>query len=167
MSLAAAAAPSLVCEEAILEGRIQLGKGNIVHPKCHLRSTGAGAIVIGDGNVLEEHVLISHTGDEPLRVGHNNVFQVGAVFRGMSVGTGCTIEVGAVVAEGTTIGDNCVIGAKCVTHVGQTVPDDTVIHGAQHDQRVQTRSNRLQANLHARHLEYLREVLPKYHHLRE
>ncbi|KAI8922415.1 trimeric LpxA-like protein [Powellomyces hirtus] len=157
---------NVICDESILEGNITLGKGNIIHPKCTIICEGGGPIVIGNGNVFEENVRVVNKGSKPLVVGDDNVFQVGSLFEGGKMGNGCTIEVGARVQDGTVLGDNVVVGTKCSTHPNQVMESDSVLFGAEHTQRGQTKSNRLQANLHIRHLEYLREVLPRYHHVR-
>ncbi|KAJ3045580.1 hypothetical protein HDV00_009237 [Rhizophlyctis rosea] len=70
------------------------------------------------------------------------------------------------VTFGTTLSNNVIIGTKCTTQRDEHVPSDTVIFGQGHSRRIQTKSTRTQQNLHSRHLEYLREVLPKYHHLK-
>ncbi|KAJ3181430.1 hypothetical protein HDU87_001037 [Geranomyces variabilis] len=161
----AATLPSVICDDSIIEGDIIVGSANVVSPKCSITVAKPGSrIVIGDGNVFEENVKIVHSGDGEMKIGDNNIFQVGCVFEGLSIGSGSTIEAGANVLGTARIGSNCVLGAKCTTSTA--LPDNTVVFGTAHIRRVQTRSNRLQANLHARHLEYLREVLPKYHHMR-
>ncbi|KAJ3166093.1 Dynactin subunit 6 [Geranomyces variabilis] len=161
----AANPPSIICDDSIIEGDIVVGSANVISPKCSIIvSDPGGSIVIGDGNVFEENVKIVHAGDGEMKIGDNNMFQVGCVFEGPYIGSGSTIEAGAHVHSTASIGSNCVLGAKCTTSTA--LPDNTVVFGTAHTRRVQTRSNRLQANLHARHLEYLREVLPKYHHMR-
>ncbi|TPX60951.1 hypothetical protein PhCBS80983_g01470 [Powellomyces hirtus] len=165
---------NVICDESILEGNITLGKGNIIHPKCTIICEGGGPIVIGNGNVFEENVRVVNKSKPCL-----------SVFEGGKMGNGCTIEVGARVQDGTVLGDNVVVGTKCSTYPNQVMETDSVLFGAEHTQRGQTKSNRLQANLHIRHLEYLREVskpgqvlppsfvanacvqvLPRYHHVR-
>ncbi|TPX63244.1 hypothetical protein SpCBS45565_g06758 [Spizellomyces sp. 'palustris'] len=140
-------ATTVICEDAILEGPITFGPDNVIHPKCVIRSEGGGEIVFGRGNIVEESAVIV-----------NRSYLLPNAFEGSSVGTGCTIEARANVSVGTTLGDNSVIGAKCHTRPNQIVPNDTVIFGESHTTRTQNKSNRLQANLHSRHLEYLREV---------
>ncbi|KAL1934482.1 hypothetical protein VTP01DRAFT_6664 [Rhizomucor pusillus] len=78
------------------------------------------------------------------------------------------ISIGAArVLGSTTIGNNCVIGAACSTESNETITDLTVIYGAESKRRQQSEVLPGQRTLHARHLEYLWEVLPKYNHLKK
>ncbi|RKO88052.1 trimeric LpxA-like protein [Blyttiomyces helicus] len=155
---------SVICSEADVRGLVIFGHNTVVHPYCRIFSEGGGPITIGNNNILEGSI-INRTA-EPIVIGDDNVFEVGCVFEGVRVGNGCVIEVKAVVAPGTTLGDNCVVGAKCSTHPNEQVPSNTVIYGEGNLRRLQTKATRQQANLHTRHLDYLKEILPKYHNMR-
>ena len=157
---------NVVCNEAEVRGPVVLGDRNIVHPRSRIVSEGGGTIIIGDCNIIEENVSIINWSTTPLVIGDNNHFEVGCVFEGCAVGNGCVIEVKATVAKGSRLGHNCVIGAQCSTRRDEHIADDTVIFGAGHERRTQTKPSSAQLILHARHLEYLNEVLRKFHTLK-
>ncbi|KAJ3194834.1 Dynactin subunit 6 [Irineochytrium annulatum] len=154
---------SVICDEAEIKGAVSLGENNIIHPKCRIVSEGGGPIRIGNSNIVEENVSIINWSAEPMTIGNGNVFEVGSFFEGTKVGNGCTLEAKA---AGSSLGDNCVVGAKCTTQKDESVPDNTVIYGSAHERRLQTKPSKAQTVLHTRHLEYLREVLQKYHSLK-
>lgn len=49
---------TIICDEAILDGKISFGDNNIIHPKCTIVSEGGGDIIFGDNNIIEENVYI-------------------------------------------------------------------------------------------------------------
>ncbi|KAI8814576.1 trimeric LpxA-like protein [Cladochytrium replicatum] len=155
---------TVICEEAEVRGHIVMGENNVVHPKCRIISQGSGSIIIGSNNIFEENASIINRTSETLVIGDDNLFEVGCVFEGSSIGNSCIIEAKAVVGRGTTLGSNCIIGAKCETLQDEDIPSDTVIFSGDNERRIQTKATRTQMNLHSRHLEYLREKLPQYHH---
>ncbi|KAI9202597.1 dynactin subunit p27 [Polychytrium aggregatum] len=157
---------STICEEAVIRGDVIFGANNVVHPKCRIVSEGGGQIFIGSNNIIEENVLITNWQEDPMYIGDDNIFEVGSQFEGAKMGNGCIVEPKAIVSQGTSIGDNCVIGAMCTTFREEHIPSDTVLFGSLHERRLQTKLTRMQVNLHSRHLDYLKEVLPKYHHLK-
>ncbi|KAI8833043.1 trimeric LpxA-like protein [Chytridium lagenaria] len=157
---------SIVCDEAELKGFITLGENNIIHPKCRIVSEGGGQIIIGKCNIIEENASIINWSPEPMIIGDNNVFEVGSYFEGSRIGNGCTIESKATITTGSTLGDNCVVGVRCSTFRDEVIPNNTVIFGSHQERRTQLPASKAQEILHTRHLQYLREVLPKYHSIK-
>ncbi|KAF9971762.1 hypothetical protein BGZ73_005215 [Actinomortierella ambigua] len=156
---------SLVCQDNDLRGEIYVGAGTVLHPQCKVHAIG-GPIMFGSGNIVEENAIIINRGTEALIIGDNNVFEVGSIMEGSKIGSRNTLEVKAHVKRGTWVGDDCVIGAVCSTNENEMLPDRTIIYGARNNRRVASGSRDAQMAVHARHLEYLMGILPKYNHRR-
>ncbi|TPX50023.1 hypothetical protein SeMB42_g02401 [Synchytrium endobioticum] len=159
-----AQARNTICEDASQSGPITLGANNIIHPKSTITvlNDECGEIVIGSNNIIEECAIIVNRNKEPLVIGDNNLFGVRSVFEGVGIGSDCILEAKSHVLSGTSIGSNCIIGANCSTNTDDTIPDHTILYGNGF-RRTQVTSN---ASLHHRHIDYLKEVLPKYHHVK-
>ncbi|KAG1169531.1 hypothetical protein G6F70_008315 [Rhizopus microsporus] len=150
---------SIVCQETELRGEISIGAGTVLHPQCRIIAEN-GPIYIGKNNIIEENVVIFNKNPTPLVIGDNNEFEVGCCNNNI-------IEARGRILGNTAIGNHCVIGAGCSTESNETIPDLTVIYGADSKRRIQSEPLPSQATLHARHLDYLQEVLPKYNHLKK
>ncbi|TPX33686.1 hypothetical protein SmJEL517_g03498 [Synchytrium microbalum] len=124
-------------------------------------SMNDGLIIFGKNNIIEENAIIINKTIQPLIIGDGNHFGVRSVFEGVRMGSNCTLEAKSRVSPGTTIGDDCIIGVHCSTRPDETLPNNTIIFGT--GRRTQPTS---QNALHQRHLDYLHEVLPKYHHVK-
>ncbi|RKP11676.1 trimeric LpxA-like protein [Piptocephalis cylindrospora] len=156
---------ALVCQEASLIGEITVGAGCVLHPKCRIIAETA-PIILGRNNIIEENAVIINKGPSPLLIGDENIFEVASKIEASRVGHQNIFEARSHVRTATMIGSNCVIGQASQTGEAEQIPDKTVIYGSRLDRRVQHMNDAHHINLHARHLEYLREILPKYNHLR-
>ncbi|CAG8522178.1 15673_t:CDS:2 [Funneliformis caledonium] len=143
---------AVVCQDIELKGEIQIGPG--------------GPIIIGQNNIVEENVTIINKLPTALTIGDDNVFEVGCYVEGSKIGSKNIIEAKARILSGTSLGNNCVVGAVCSTKKDEIILDNTVIYGDHHNRRIQTASANQISSLHTRHLDYLREVLPKFNHIR-
>ncbi|KAG0739820.1 hypothetical protein G6F57_010093 [Rhizopus arrhizus] len=157
---------SIVCQETELRGEISIGAGTVLHPQCRIIAEN-GPVYIGKNNIIEENVVIFNKNATPLVIGDNNEFEVGCYVEGSRIGNNNIIEARGRILGNTSIGNYCVIGAGCLTENNETLPDSTVIYGAESKRRTQNEPLATQAALHARHLDYLQEVLPKYNHLKK
>ncbi|CAG8511125.1 11365_t:CDS:2, partial [Scutellospora calospora] len=176
-----------------MKGEIEIG--TVLHPQCKILAE-SGPIVIGSNNIIEENVTIINKQPTSLIIGDENVFEVGCYVEGSKIGSKNIIEAKgkyiiynisfsieysqylhminftyilhskARILGTTSLGDNCVIGAVCSTRQDEVIPNDTVIYGDHHNRRTQTACASQQSSLHTRHLDYLREVLPKFNHVR-
>ncbi|KAL0077196.1 trimeric LpxA-like protein [Phycomyces blakesleeanus] len=155
---------SIVCLETNLRGEISIG--SILHPQCRVIAEN-GPIYIGRNNIIEENAVIFNKNATPLVIGDENVFGVACYVEGSRIGNSNVIEARGRVLGSTTMGNFCVISAACSTETNETIPDLTVIYGAKSNRRTQTEVLPAQATVHARHLDYLRETLPKYNHLKK
>jgi len=156
----------VICQEADLRGEITIGAGTVLHPRCRIVAE-TGPIVLGTNNIVEENAVIFNKNSTPLIIGDDNVFEVGCYIEGLGIGNRNVIEARARLIGTTMIGNNCVIGSACTTDLHEKMEDNTVIHGADCSRRTQQPPSSAQGSLHLRHLEYLREMLPKYNHLKQ
>ncbi|CAG8790074.1 1184_t:CDS:2, partial [Dentiscutata erythropus] len=165
------------------------GSGTVLHPQCKILAE-SGQIIIGSNNIIEENVTIINKQPTPLIIGDENVFEVGCYVEGSKIGNKNIIEAKAKILGTTSLGDNCVIGAVCSTKKDEVIPNNTIIYGFDFQNlpafiNPGTTTNDLsgddryklfiscsriyenqQSTLHSRHLDYLREVLPKFNHVR-
>ncbi|KAI8329440.1 trimeric LpxA-like protein [Chlamydoabsidia padenii] len=154
---------TVVCQETDLKGEVSIGA--VLHPQCRIIAEN-GPIYIGKNNIIEENSIIFNKNAAPLVIGDENVFEVGCYVEGSRIGNNNVIGTRSRVLGNTIIGNHCVIGAACSTEMNETIEDMVVIYGSQPSRRNQSTILPGQAALHSRHLEYLREVLPKYNHLK-
>ncbi|KAH8551039.1 trimeric LpxA-like protein [Umbelopsis sp. PMI_123] len=157
---------TIVCQEADLRGEITIGAGTVLHPRCRVVAEG-GPIIFGANNIVEENAVIFNKNTTPLVIGDDNVFEVGCYVEGLSIGNRNIIEARGRLIGTTVVGNNCVIGSACTTDLHEQMEDNTTIYGADCSRRTHHQPSAAQASLHLRHLEYLREMLPKYNHLKQ
>lgn len=155
----------VLCNEATLAGEIVLGANTVVHPRSSILADTA-PIILGKSNIVEERVVLRNTTSDVIYVGDENIFEVGCVVEAAKVGNQNVFEAKSTVHRDAVIGSNCVVGVGCVVKEGERLEDGTVVYG-DGARRAQMTRDTAQASLHQRHLEYLREVLPKYNHLRQ
>ncbi|KAI9222132.1 trimeric LpxA-like protein [Blastocladiella britannica] len=156
---------TIVCQDAELRGAITLGVGTVIHPKAKIISTAGGPILIGRNNIIEEGVTIINSSTSGMVIGDDNLFEVNCYVASKYIGHYNIVEPRAHIGENTSIGENCVIGAMCSTATDEVIPSNTVIFGSDNQRRMQRpEAADERAMLHARHLEYLREILPKFNH---
>ncbi|KAI9344324.1 trimeric LpxA-like protein [Obelidium mucronatum] len=157
-------AENIICDDTEIRGAtISFGNNNIVHPKSKIMSVGGGAISFGNYNIIEEGVVIINRTTEVLHIGNDNTFEVGSRFEGLSLGNGCVVEPKASILPGTTVGDNCVIGTSCTTWQNDVLESNSVIFGSNNERRKQTPRSKEQSSVHMKHVEYLKDVLKKFH----
>lgn len=158
---------AIVCEDSQLKGDITLGYGCVVHPKATILAE-AGPIVIGDNCIIEEYATIAHRVDqgEPggvLTIGPNNVFEVGCTVEALRIGERNIFECKSFVSSKVRVPNGCVIGSGCRLEEAIALTENTVVSGrncVQRDALEKQSSQTLQ-------LDFLRKVLPNYHHLKK
>jgi acetyltransferase-like isoleucine patch superfamily enzyme len=106
--------------------------------------------------LIEEAVEISNDNDHDLTIGEYCRIRAGAQIRN-SVGNNC--DLGPFSIVNAKIGNNVKIGARVV--VNEEIPDNTAVYSQ--DLKVSRSKVLLDRGLHDKHLEYLHQVLPKYH----
>ncbi|WWD15827.1 hypothetical protein CI109_100251 [Kwoniella shandongensis] len=160
---------SLICQDVDLRGDITIGPGVVVHPKASILALG-GPIVIGAECVIEETVIIVNRGTEIMKIGDGNHFMVGSRIESPSIGDHNTFQPRCKASSGVIITDNCTLGAGTILlplptlppNTTETLPPYTVIFGADSDRRIWDGSGEVaEKALRGKHIEYLREVIPK------
>jgi dynactin-6 len=168
-------ANAVICQETTLIGDVTIGSGTstslphivgcVIHPKVTIYAE-SGPIVIGKNNIIEENSIIVNKLPTPLIIGDENLFEVACRIEGVRIGNQNVFEAQSRVVGNTSIGNNCVVGMTCETEPAEQMADGTVVYGRGNDRRMQMSKDMAQIMLHMRHLEYLREIVPKYNHLR-
>ncbi|XP_052860552.1 dynactin subunit 6 [Anopheles cruzii] len=168
---------SMVCEDSNLRGDITISSGCVIHPSATIIAE-SGPIVIGENCILEEYATVRYriptdhpaaaerTADgepKPLVIGPDNVFEVGCTVEALSIGERNVFECKSYVSVDVTIGSGCVVGAGCRLVGKQTLADKTIVYGGSCLQREAMDKQKTQMI----QLDYLRKILPNYHHLRK
>lgn len=95
-------------------------------------------------------------------IGANNIFEVGSSIESRNIGERNIFECKCRVSADVIVTTGCVIGAGCQLIGAQTLGENTVVHG----KNCQQRSAFEKQGSHILQLDFLRKVLPNYHHLR-
>uniref|UniRef100_A0A0G4I9Z1 Dynactin subunit 6 n=1 Tax=Chromera velia CCMP2878 TaxID=1169474 RepID=A0A0G4I9Z1_9ALVE len=157
---------AMVCQEAVLRGEVTVGKGTVIHPTC-LLDAKVGPIRVGADNILEEQVEIVNTTPEALTIGDRNVIEVGAKIVGAkAVGNSNILETKCFVGEGVEIHNGCTVGVASVVPDGVVMKDESVIFGPNSASAKEPGAAQYHDLQMTRHLEILRETLPKSHYLK-
>jgi dynactin 6 len=106
------------------------------------------------------------TPDKPhvLVIGSNNIFEVGCTVEALKIGEKNIFECKCYVSPDVIVTSGCVIGAGCQLSGEQTLQENTVIYGTNCQQREALDKA---SGSHMLQLDFLRKVLPNYHHLRK
>merc|ERR1712151_393395 len=103
-----------------------------------------------------------------MQIGHHNIFEVGAKLAGGGeVGNGNIFECRSVTGEGCIIGDGCTIGVKAQLAAGTKLPDETVVVGPGCLSHEEPGAKDSHAQAIMKHVEVLKETLPRCHHLKK
>ncbi|CAK1546269.1 unnamed protein product [Leptosia nina] len=160
-----------VCEDCTLEGDITIGSGTVIHPRVTIIAEG-GPIVIAEYCIIEEYSTIIHKKSDnqenppkPLFIGAHNVFEVGCKVESIfgHIGEYNVFECRCFVGPDVKISSGCVVGASCKLSAPQTLVDNTVIWGSDHNIREALEKQPSQLL----QLDFLSKVMPNYHRLRK
>lgn len=152
-----------------VRGRVTIGAGTVVHPRAKIDAT-LGPITVGENCLLEEHVHLIST-DKGMTIGDGNVFRVHAHVSSPQIGNCNVFETGCHVSDSQTISNFCILSAGCKLghsdHEHSMLPERTVVYGHDAMQHVWSGDGMGQhLALHAKHLQYLRDTIPRSHKLR-
>ncbi|KAF4567784.1 hypothetical protein EYR40_006792 [Pleurotus pulmonarius] len=159
---------AVVCQDVDLKGDITIGAGTIVHPKATIFAIG-GPIVIGMNCIIEESAIIVNRRKQVMRIGDDNLFEIGCRVECPSTGNYNTVSTRARVHHTVRLSSYCVIGAGCLVAPSEDeiIDDYTTIYGPDAQRRVWSGRGKVQeADLRKKHVEYLRDTLPKFNRLR-
>lgn len=179
-----------VCEEATLIGDITISSGCVIHPSASIIAE-SGPIILGENCIVEEYATIlyripkdyptqlldtlklqsSHEQQQQqqlsnkpaLIIGANNVFEVGCTIEALNIGDKNVFECKSYVSPYVVITNGCIIGSGCKLEGKQILPENTVIYSENCLQREALEKQ----GSHTIQLDYLRKVLPNYHHLKK
>ena len=162
----------MVCEDSNLKGDITISSGCVIHPSSTIIAE-SGPIILGENCIVEEYATILHKipedhplfGSEnipPMVVGNDNIFEVGCTVMSLKIGERNVFECKSYVSPNVTVSNGCVVGAGCRLTGEQSLPEKTIIYGKHCVQREAMDKQKAQIQL-----EYLRKILPNYHHLRK
>jgi dynactin-6 len=101
----------MVCENAIVRGRVVIGPGTVVQPCTKIIATGLGTIIIGADNIFEEQCLIVNDTDDDMVIGTMNLFEVGCEVRASSVGNRNRFGVRSTLGWGSVLNDDGLVVA--------------------------------------------------------
>ncbi|WVW83230.1 hypothetical protein I302_105249 [Kwoniella bestiolae CBS 10118] len=163
---------SIICQDTDLRGDITISEGCVIHPKSTILALG-GAIVMGKNCVVEEGAIIVNRNKQIMRIGNNNHFMIGCRFESPSIGDWNSFQPRSTVSSDIHISDHCTISAGTTllpSPTGQgneTLPSYTVVYGENSERRKWDGTGQVaEQNLREKHIEYLREIIPKYNRLR-
>lgn len=169
---------AIVCEDSLIKGDVTISSGSVIHPSAQIIAE-SGPIIIGENCIIEEYVRIVHKIPEGhklyvnpeenpdkrpvLVIGSNNIFEVGCVVEALKIGEKNIFECKSYVGPNVTVSSGCVIGAGVSLQGEQILSENTVIYGKHCKQREAMEKQ----GSHMLQLEFLRKILPNYHHLRK
>ncbi|KAM7354495.1 dynactin subunit 6 [Cochliomyia hominivorax] len=163
---------SIVCEDSTLRGDITISPGCVIHPSASILAE-AGPIILGENCIVEEYATIAYrlpegvkTSGEPapaLTIGANNVFEVGCTVEANRIGDKNVFECKCYVSPEVSVSSGCIVGAGVRLQCKQHLPENTVIYGRDCMQREAIDKHASQTL----QIDFLRKVLPNYHHLRK
>ncbi|XP_039951047.1 dynactin subunit 6 [Bactrocera neohumeralis] len=166
-------AKAIVCEDCSLIGDITISPGCVIHPSATIIAE-AGPIVLGENCIVEEYSTIAfHLPTDnkidpavevrTLNIGANNVFEVGSRVEACHIGEKNVFESKCYVGPCVFVSSGCIIGAGVRLVSEQKLPENTVIYGRNCLQREAIDKHGSQTL----QIDFLRKVLPNYHHLRK
>ncbi|XP_065356542.1 dynactin subunit 6 [Calliphora vicina] len=167
---------SIVCEDSTLRGDITISPGCVIHPSASIIAE-AGPIILGENCIVEEYATIAYrlpltdnkdsavSGEAvpALTIGPNNVFEVGCTVEANRIGDKNVFECKSYVGPEVSVSSGCIVGAGVRLQCKQQLPENTVIYGRECMQREAIDKHASQTL----QIDFLRKVLPNYHHLRK
>ncbi|WFD32418.1 hypothetical protein MSPP1_003465 [Malassezia sp. CBS 17886] len=150
---------AIVCADADLRGEVTIG--------TVVNATRA-PVVVGNNCIIEERATLIGSGDG-LIIGDGNVFEIACRVEAVGMGNCNTVGARAVVAPGVRISNFCTVGAGMTVAVRiaapETLPERTTTFADGQRRLWSGEGVGQQLALHAKHLQYLRDELPKTHKL--
>ncbi|MCG6658219.1 gamma carbonic anhydrase family protein [Halomonas campisalis] len=122
-------ASALVLKEAVLIGRVQLGREVSVWPGAVLRGDNE-PITVGEGSNLQDGCVIHTDPGYPVSVGRQTTVGHLAMLHGCRIGDGVLVGMQATVLNGAEIGDHCIIGAGALITGNKRFPPRSLIVGS-------------------------------------
>ncbi|XP_055380138.1 dynactin subunit 6-like [Condylostylus longicornis] len=161
---------AIVCYDIVTKGDITISSGCVIQPSVTIIAE-SGPIFFGENCIVEEYSTIifkvpEHLKDENntpmLNIGSNNVFEVGCTVKALKIGDKNVFECKSFVSDEVEVSSGCVIGAGCRLEGKYKLAENTVVYG----KNCLMRECLEKPTLQILQIDYLRRVLPNYHHLK-
>ncbi|KAL7414701.1 trimeric LpxA-like protein [Mrakia frigida] len=181
---------AVVCQDSELKGAITIGSGTVVHPKATIFAV-AGPIVIGSNCIIEEGAVIVNRRKEIMRIGDLNLFSIQSRVESPVVGNFNTFLPKSQTASTVRISNCCVVGAGCALLPAFSTEEEELLEGKRKDEVLEPytvlyltsdgegeegrtvnrrtwdgKGEEGERDLRMKHVEYLREMLPKVTRMR-
>ncbi len=119
-----------VAPDAVLVGRITIGRGTSVWYHCVLRSDLEGAeIVVGRDSNIQDGTVIHVDENAPCLIGDRVTVGHGAVLHAATIGDDALIGMGAIVLSGAKVGRGAIVASGAVVPEGAEIPAGVVAAG--------------------------------------
>lgn len=115
-------------EGSIIRGHVTIGEDCGVWFNTVIRAEKA-TITIGSRTNIQDGAVIHVDEGFPAVIGDGCTIGHRAIVHGCTVGSNCTIGMGAIIMNGAVIGDNCVIGAGSLVPMNTVIPSGSVAFG--------------------------------------
>ena len=122
-------ASAYVAEEAVVIGKVTLGKHASIWPGAVIRADN-DTIRIGDNSNVQDGSVLHADPGFPLKIGNNVTVGHLVMLHGCTVGDGSLIGIQSVVMNGAVIGEDCLVGAGAIVTEGKKFPPRKLILGA-------------------------------------
>ncbi len=147
-----------IAPDAGLYGRIRIGPGSSVWPRCVIRCE-CQEVEVGRMTNLQDFVMIHVGYDEPTRIGDFCSITHRATIHGAVIEDDCLIGIGATVMDGARVGRGSIVAPGAVVTEGTEIPPASIVVGTPAKvikQRDCARENRLNAWLYHRNAQAYR-----------
>jgi carbonic anhydrase/acetyltransferase-like protein (isoleucine patch superfamily) len=122
-------ASNWIAPDAVLIGRVHLGRNAGVWFGVVLRGDNEPIAVGADTNV-QEHVVMHTDPGFPLTIGKGCTIGHRAVLHGCTIGDNSLVGMGAIVLNGARIGADSLVGAGALVTEGKEFPERSLIVGS-------------------------------------
>ena len=123
-----AAPDAWVAPNAVLAGRVSLGRGSSIWYGCVVRGDLA-EVVIGDETNVQDLTVVHVDRGFPSIVGRRVTIGHRAIVHGATIGDGAVVGMGAVLLSGSRVGAGALVAAGAVLLEGFEVPDGAIAAG--------------------------------------
>jgi carbonic anhydrase/acetyltransferase-like protein (isoleucine patch superfamily) len=122
------AATNWIAPDAVLIGRVRLGRGASVWFGAVIRGDNE-LIEIGAGTNVQEHTVMHTDPGFPLTLGSGCTIGHRAMLHGCTIGENSLVGMGAIILNGAKIGANSLVGAGALVTEGKEFPERSLIVG--------------------------------------
>ncbi|HXX94980.1 MAG TPA: gamma carbonic anhydrase family protein [Planctomycetota bacterium] len=118
----------LVAENAVVTGRVTLGRGASVWYGAVVRGDMA-SITVGEYTNVQDNVVLHCDPGKDLRIGNHVTLGHLAMIHAKSVGDRCLVGIHSVLLSGAVVGEGCLIAACALVREDQEIPPRSIVVG--------------------------------------